>query len=260
MSRVPVEVPLYTIAETTTFWSQDELVALVRNRRPDFDFENMNKPFKCTPGSDCLILQYGGVKVGEFGFGSNYDYDEDMPKWEEENGKFRVYIGNFHGYRGTQAPENIHIRLRGYDTSMKLGWKYTKNKDSQDPEIEIFRVDDDNLFKANNVVYTLRHTDFNANGKWWMDARNPIVIQKHNMYVTICASAHLKRTWAGELADRARTLAQCVSYIMSDDEVAWISRDNPSVLRSFIRKYPSAPAEPDTVGALLATLHELASD
>jgi hypothetical protein len=257
MARVPDEVPVYTVSLTTTFFSQVELVALVRLRRPTFDFEIMNKHFSCSGGRDTLILEYGGVKGGELGFGSNYDFEEDMAKWEEQNGKFRLYIGNYHGFRGTQAPRDVQIRPAAYDSSMKLGWKYKDNA----AEIDIFRVDGDNKLKAENVIYTLSRNDFDRNGKWWLDACNPIVIQKHETYVTICASAHLSRSWAGELGDKRRTLAQCKGYIMSADEVAWIENDASMVLRRFERKLRSA--KPRGVGggavhAMLATLRHLA--
>jgi len=199
------------------------LVEMVHRRRPGFDFENMNLRFDCSGGPDCLVLEYGGVKAGELGFAANFDYDEDMPGWAERNGKFRVYIANFHGRKGTRAPREIPIRPRAYDSSMRLGWKY---KDNDAPEIDIFWVDSDDLLKPENVIYTLRGNDFDTNGAWWLNACNPIVIQKHESYITICASAHLTRTWAGELADRGRTRASCKRYIMSADEVARISGDD----------------------------------
>lgn len=262
--RVPVEIPIDTLAQTTTFYTQDELVKMVHNRRPGFDFENMNKTFSCSGGADCLILQYGGVKVGELGFSSNYDYDEDMPKFEEHNGKFRVYIANFHGYRGSQAPFAVPIRPEAYNTSMKLGWKY---KDTDDPEIDIFRVDDDNLLKPENVIYTLRRNDFDTNGQWWLNNCNPIVIQKHQTYISICASSHLKRSWAGQLADRWRTRASCKCYIMSPDEVAWISDDDWRALKHFRlanapqalggQLHTQAPAQPHTLSRMLGLLREI---
>ena len=86
--RVPVEIPIDTLAQTTTFYTQDELVKMVHNRRPGFDFENMNKTFSCSGGADCLILQYGGVKVGELVLGSNFNNAVDMARWVEQNGKF----------------------------------------------------------------------------------------------------------------------------------------------------------------------------
>ena len=36
--RVPVEIPIDTLGQTTTFYTQDEVVALVHKRRPGFDF------------------------------------------------------------------------------------------------------------------------------------------------------------------------------------------------------------------------------
>ncbi len=202
-------------------------------------------------------MEYGGKQVGELGFGSNYDYEEDMPKWEEQNGKFRLYIGNYHGFRGTLAPRAIEIRPGAYDSSMKLGWKYKYNA----AEIDIFRVDGDNTLKAENVIYTLSRNDFDTNGEWWLDAFNPIVIQKHQTYVTICASAHLSRSWAGELADHRRTLAECKRYIMSADEVAWIEQDASMVLRRFERRLrlDNPPGvEGGGVHPMLATLRHLA--
>jgi hypothetical protein len=140
---------------------------------------------------------------------------------------------------------------------MELGWKYNDNA----AEIDIFRVDGDNTLKAENVIYTLSRNDFDTNGEWWLKACNPIVIQKHETYVTICASAHLSRSWAGELADRRRTLAQCKGYIMSADEVAWIENDASMVLRRFERRLRLANppgVEGGGVHAMLATLRHLA--
>ena len=232
--RVPVEVPLDVLGQTTTFYSRDELVEMVHRRRPGFDFENFNKSFDCSGGPDCLVLEYGGVKVGELGFAANFDYDEDMPGWDERNGKFRVYIGNCHGYRGTRAPQAIPIRPTAYDSSMRLGWKY---KDNYVPEIDIFWVDSDDLLKPENVIYTLRSNDFDTNGERWLNALSPIVIQKHESYITICASAHLKRTWAGELSDFNRTRGNCKRYIMSADEVAWISGDTWAAYKTFTARH-----------------------
>jgi hypothetical protein len=77
----------------------------------------------------------------------------------------------------------------------------------------------------------LSSIDFNANGLWWLQNRFPIVIQKHKTYITICASAHFKRFWQQQVADQWHQAAYDM-HPMSDDEAAWIERDNITVLRS----------------------------
>lgn len=120
------------VGNTTTFWSQEHLVKLIKMKQREYDFHNMNESFVCQGGVGCIYLMYGYDKVGEFGLGHNFDSREDIPKWQElydestNQMKFRLYIANNYGAGGTQAPADIHIRPLHYDKSWKLGWKLRK--------------------------------------------------------------------------------------------------------------------------------------
>jgi len=243
------------VGNTTTFWSEEELERLIKSKQPQYIFDNMNESFECQGGVGCIYLFYGYDKVGEFGLGHNFDSREDMPQWQElydENTnkrKFRLYIANKYGPGGTQAPADIRIRPLQYDQSWKLAWKY---KEGDENQIEIFRVKGENNFESENVIYTLSSNDFNANGVWWLQNRFPIVIQKHKTYITICASAHLKRFWQQQVADQWHKPAYD-RHVMSDDEAAWIERDIRQVAQHATAVGGLAP-----VKAMLGALQALA--
>jgi len=250
------------VGNTTTFWSEQDLENLIKSKQPQYIFDNSNKSFDCIGGVGCIYLKYGSDLVGEFGFGHNFDSREDIAKWQElydastNKRKFRLYFANNYGPGGTQAPADIHIRPLQYDQSWKLAWKY-KAKDEM--EIEIFRVEDENNFESENVIHTLSSSDFNANGVSWLRNRSPIVIQKHKTYITICASAHLKRFWQQQVADQWHKPAYDI-HVMSDDEAAWIERDNIIVLRNLqqVPQHATAVGGLAAVKAMLGALQALA--
>ena len=179
----------YLIDTTTTFWSEDELVALIRENDPEFVLKesgNFWLSFRYTKerGNECL-LKYKFKTVGEFNFAS-FDWGEDTPTWERQmdtqtgKSKYRLYIQN---RNDSEAPPDIHIRPDGYNPAMQMAWKYGKNEEGLNV-IEIFRVEDE----QRHLIYTLTSTDFKSSDYSWLKARNPIVIHKHRGYITIWPS------------------------------------------------------------------------
>ena len=240
----------YLIDTTTKFWSEDELVALIREKDPGFvlkEGSNFWLSFRYTKahGNECL-LKYKIKTVGEFNFAS-FDWGEETPTWERQidtrtgKPKFRLYIQNRHPvadiYETSEAPPDIHIRPDGYDPAMQMAWQYEKNEEGRNV-IEIFRVEDG----QRHLIYTLTSTDFESSDYSWLKARNPIVIQKHRGYITICPSAHLARTWA--TAESYRGNVKYTSYTMSADETAWVSDDVWKVLNTFVNTDASGNSSP----------------
>ena len=288
-----------SIGATLTFWSHDAMVELIREHNDKFkNLQELNEAPWCDAVGSRLRVYYENVVVGEFEFG-NVDYDQDTPSWQyvmDENRKykFRLVIMNvWDGGHGAQAPRDIQIRPAGYDKSWKLAWRYKENKKSQYrvlPSIEIFRVDGENdveykrysvdglqkdAFGAlwlkeapGHVVYTLHPADFvpyHESASKWLSEQEPIVINKHETYITIRASAHLARSWSVVESHHDRPGKFFREHIMSDDEAAWISRDNFMDKKRLdakdAAKVPAAaPAHTPDPGmhAMLATLQELA--
>jgi hypothetical protein len=129
---------------------------------------------------------------------------------------------------------------------MKLAWQYKGDT------IEIMSVQGSTL--PGTVIYTLRHTDFEENGVWWLKNRYPIVIDKHRTYITVRASAHLKRTWLAKIADHEPGIYD--RHVMSADEEAWVADDEWRVLRIYLQPARRA-GQVGIMNAKLAQLQEL---
>jgi hypothetical protein len=208
----------------------------------------MNKRFRIAGGLESIWLEYGGVRVGQFTFGANFNFAEDIPRWEElrdektQRQKFRLSIVNHHGIGGTMAPKDIYVQPAGYYCGMKLAWQYKGDT------IDIMSMQGTTA----TVIHNLKHTNFDENGKWWLQQRYPIVIAKHRTYITVRASAHLKRTWLDQLGDRVP--GPYDRHVMSADEEAWVADDEWRVLRHYL------PARGvGIMNAKLAQLQELAA-
>lgn len=259
------------ITETTTFWSHDDMVRLIReNNDRHKNLQDLNEAPYCRYVGLTMQLTYEGLPVGAFTFGG-LDFHQDRPIWTygfdgtTNKYKFRVDIENVvNGGHGAQAPLDIRIRPAGYDKSWKLSWRYKRDTGVRAviPGIEIFLVDGDKRFE--NVVYTLWHTDFGEHGVKWLRNREPIVIRKHQTYITIRCSAHMARCWAVDKSYHYRDAKLFLEHIMSDDEAAWIFADGSfekQVLHEKERTTGPAPARaprPYRLGVMLAALQELA--
>ena len=261
----------FDITETTTFWSHDEMVRLIReNNDRHKNLQDLNEaPWRRYVGKTMQLL-YEGLPVGSFTFGG-CDFQQDTPIWTygfdstTNKYKFRLDIENvLNGGHGAQAPLDLRIRPAGYDKSWKLSWRYKRDTGVKVliPGIEIFVVDGDNRFE--NVVYTLWYTDFGEHGVKWLRNREPIVIRKHETYITIRCSAHMARGLGVEKSYHERTAASFVEDVMSDDEAAWIFADGyfeKQVLDEKDRTTGPAPARaprPYRLSVMLAALQELA--
>lgn len=284
------------IGETTTFWSEAELVQLIRDKNPKMStLESLNEEPVFSIEGVSGILTYEKVIVGEFHFG-NMDYAEDFPTWKAQldartnKWKFRLDFVNNYSRGGVRIPPDIQIRPVAYDKGWKLAWRYKKEEESKYmvlPGIEIFRVDADKDVEykthtidgfhtfsnhwlkedVENLIYTLHPAHLGQYGSQWLREKEPIVIQKHDTYITIRASAHLARSWSVVKGYHDRPGQFFREHIMSDDEAAWISPDDYYKKKHLDTWHnttpglgPEAHVSGGTVDALLATLHELASD
>jgi hypothetical protein len=267
------------ISDTTTFWRQDAFV------------QDVNQELFCEPEETDLKVMRGREKVGEFLFGRNFDFSQDTPTWQAQidaqtgTFKYRLDIQNvWAGGHGAQAPRDIQVRPAGYDKSWKLAWRYTENKSKYSvlPSIEIFRVDGENDveyktyylpkmkdgFEAlwltdapEHVVYTLKPADFRpyeVQALQWLRNHEPIDIHKHDTYITIRASAHLARSWSTIQSYGDRPPKFFREHVMSDDEAAWISRDNYIVKRK-LDALDAQHAGPAGMHAMLGALEQLAA-
>ena len=268
------------ISDTTTFWRQDAFV------------QDVNQELFCKPEETHLNVMRGIEKVGEFLFGRNFDFSQDTPTWQAQidaqtgTFKYRLDIQNvWEGGHGAQAPRDIQIRPAGYDKSWKLAWRYKRNESvcSVVPSIEIFQVDDEkdvqykkysvdgwqkDAFGAlwlkdfpGHVVYTLRPADFGPyvdQALQWLTNAEPIGIHKHDTYITIRASAYLARSWRTiqSYGDRPRKFFY--EHVMSDDEAAWISRDN-YIVKKKLDALDTQHAGPAAMHAMLGALEQLAA-
>ena len=270
------------ISDTTTFWRQDAFV------------QDVNQQLLCMPEDAQLNVMCGSEKVGEFHFGRNFDFSQDNPTWKAQidaqtgTYKYRLDIQNvWNGGHGAQAPRDIQIRPAGYDKSWKLAWRYKENtsKYSVLPSIEIFRVDGENdveyktynlrkmkdVFSAlwlkdaaEHVVYTLRPADFGpyvVQALQWLRNHDPIGIHKHETYITIRASAHLARSWSTIRSYGDRPPKFFLEHVMSDDEAAWISRDNDSDKERLDAQNAqhTGRVQPAAMHAMLGALEQLAA-
>ena len=268
------------ISDTTTFWRQTAFV------------QDVNQELFCEPEETHLNVMRGREKVGEFLFGRNFDFSQDTPTWQAQidaqtgTFKYRLDIQNvWEGGHGAQAPRDIQIRPAGYDKRWKLAWRYTQNKSKYSvlPSIEIFRVDGENdveykkysvhgsqkdAFGAlwlkdapEHVVYTLRPADFGpyvVQALDWLRNEEPIGIHKHETYITIRASAHLARSWSTIKSYGDRPPKFFREHVMSDDEAAWISRDN-YIVKKKLDALDAQHAGPAGMHAMLGALEQLAA-
>ena len=251
----------YTIEKTTTFFSQDELVDMIREKNPDIKLENFNEQFimkdsATQAGGVQWFLQYECINVGEFLFPCSFEYKEDKPMWKTQLGadnkiKYKLDIVNWHpvAYGGIEAPADIYIKPLAYSQFSKLAWSYVPYE-KVDCVIEIFEVKDGHQ----HWIYTLTSTDFARHDKSWLKSRKPIVIEKHQTYITIRPSASLNRMWGVHESYVGNT--NFIGYTMSEDETAWISPDVPRIARQFL-KAPSDTANQASMQVMLAQLGQL---
>ena len=268
--------PTYLIETTTTFWSQQDLVALVCQKNPTLKLQEVNEEFsldfepthKHQEGMLCY-LKYGNVRVLEFVFGG-IDFNVDWPKWEElldkttNTFKYRLYINNrpsWHGSEGSAPPPTIYIRPDQYDPGAQLEWRYKKNEEGrlQSPHaIEICQVDGD----ARHVIHTLRGEDFRPGGENWLSKVKPIVMQKHETYILICPSDHFARAWHNLQSYTREKWSDPVpnfrKYTMSQDETAWISKDSEFITKYIFKDTRQAHTCAGDMHAMLGTLQQLA--
>ena len=243
----------YPINETTTFWSEDELVELIREKDQDFVLkegkkfsirENLLPKQNFESNLYQCFLRYNYKEVLEFVFSGSFHWWEDDPTWEQQldtntqKPKFRLYIGNRHPVvnisGATEAPADIHICPDGYSPAMQMAWQYNTNQEGHNV-IELFRVEDG----QRHLIYTLTSTDFKSSDDSWLKARKPIAIHKHRSYITIRLSAHLARTWS--IHESYKANVKYTGYTMSADETAWVSDDDWNVMKSFIKVEDGEP-------------------
>lgn len=284
-------VPCYGIHETTTFWSEQQLVELLRVENPAIILGGLNEPFSIvfslTPEQGPQwFLKYGKVRVLELLF-SGATFNEDWPELEQlfdkdaNTHKFKLCVENrshWYGSEGSAPPVDIQIRPEGYNAAWQLAWQYARAADGQ-PTIEIARVEGGKVF----IIHTLRGSDLGAHvdrtftpdgeelaperagGAEWLSKRKPILMSKHWSYITISMNAHLARKWDVEKGYSRENWSDPVprfqSYTMSPAETAWISNDNRAtayrLTNTAINTHLVGPPA-GTVGSMLASLYECA--
>jgi hypothetical protein len=260
MSMSMPVVPCYGIDETTTFWSQDLLLAILAAKLPGITFGDVNNAFRVgftqsERSGPQWFLHYGSVRVLELYFqGANFNDDwvrleTLLENKESSKFKFKLCVTNrepwyeWQGSEGSAPPLDIHIRPVEYNPRWQLAWKYTTAKDGQ-PTIEIARIEGFEF----TIIHTLHASDLGmehkatfsrdgkpltfarAGGEEWMRKRKPILMHKHWTYITISMSAHLARKW--EVAKNytpekmSDPWPNHESHVMSEGETAWISDDD----------------------------------
>lgn len=241
-----------SIGKDASFWSQDELLTMA-----GLDLKDENKNFYFRPGAQTCNLFYGYNKIGEFSVGPYFDFGRDRVVWEEQYDattnkfKFRLEVVNWKG-QGS-APGDVRIKPAEYDPAWRLAWRYTAQN-----VIEIARLEGRDF----HVIDVLQTKDFDVNGQKWLNERNPITLHKHQTYITIHASDYMTSLWSMRYTPEkwSDPWPKYHSYLMSEKEAAWISRDLESHAKSLAtRTLPqSADMSATRLQGMLATLHQLA--
>ena len=252
--------PGYLINEVTTIWSQETLVAIVRAKNEDFDFQDGNKKFGLVreyteAWGVRWFLTYGYKKVLHLGLSDSlFEWQLDTPKLEKQfdqhtnTNKFRLYIDNATG----QGLRKIVVRPEAYNPAWPLAWAYIFNRDGEigaQHVIEVSRVDEGG---QKHLIYTLKGADFGPGGRDWFKGKKPIVIQKHKTYITVHASRFLKEQWAALETFYVNT--RISAYTLLADENAWISDDEAKESKSLEEVSLFQHAD---MRVMLATLQEM---
>lgn len=212
---------------TTTFWSEDEIMGLIRAKDPDFNFDAQRRyrfrlQEQFVKGWGVLFyLYYNDIQCAELLFPAIFEDWEDRPSLQHlfdettQSYKYRLRVEN----RGKavnnmffQAPIDVNVRPARYDARAKLAWEYV-DVDATHLELRISEVRwDGNVGLCRMPIATLSPPE----NLWQL--KPPIVIVKHKTYFTVSPSINLKRTlwFQNRRTDRG---------VMSDAETAWISDD-----------------------------------
>ena len=212
---------------TITFWSEDEIMGLIRAKDPDFPFDvhrryrfGLQEEFVKGWGVQCY-LYYNDIKCAELLFGAIFEVYEDKPRLEHlfdettQSYKYRLRIEN----RGEvfdnmffRAPMDVNVRPAGYDARAKLAWEYV-DVDATHLELQIYEVRAEGKVRLCRLPIATLSPPANL---WQL--KLPIVIVKHKTYFTMSPSTHHKRTlwYQNRVTNRGS---------MSDAETAWISND-----------------------------------
>ena len=110
-----------------------------------------------------------------------------------------------------------------------------------------------------HVIDVLQTNYFDVNGKKWLNERNPITLHKHQTYITIHASDYMATLWSMRYTPEnwSDPWPKYHSYLMSEKESAWISRDWTShASKLATRTLPQrADMSATRLQGMLATLH-----
>jgi hypothetical protein len=259
--------PEFCIEDTTTFWSEQDLVKLIREKNPTLQLKEVNEAFSLEFARDSeepfikCFLKYGSVRVLDFII-QYINYREDYPEWQKKYNAstnthtYRLFINNRPSWCGTEGekpPDTIYIKPEGYQALDQLAWQYHAIKKQN--YIEIMQM---NGTREGRLLHTLGSADFGSFGdqwrKWLRDGKS-IVMLKHYAYIAICPSAHLtrKRNFEKESGSMMGPRIRYFSHVMSAEETAWVSDNEWSGMRNFP---PPAAAGPVTamLGALLQSI------
>jgi hypothetical protein len=259
-----------SIGATTTFWSHDEMVKMIRDNNDGFkNLQALNEAVTEEIKGVKMYVKYENVTVGVFEFG-DLNFDQDTVTWKyamdaTNKYKFRLDIQNVYGAHGAMVPREIQIKPEGYDKSWKMSWRYKRDTGASTviPGIELFWVDGDMQFE--HLIYTLWHTNFGQYGEKWLRNNEPIIIEKHETYITIRCSAHMSSHWSIMKSYHDRNPQEFLQHVMSDDEAAWIFGDSAYAVKKTETRPATAPRQGPRpgpgarrMGAMLATLRHLA--
>lgn len=266
--------PEFCIEDTTTFWSEQDLVKLIREKNPTLQLKEVNEAFSLEFALDSeepfikCFLKYGRVRVLDF-FIRYINFREDLPEWRRiynastNTHTYRLFINNrpdWSGTEGSKPPDTIYIKPEGYQASDQLAWQYHaigKQKNKQN-YIEIMQM---NGTQQGHLLHTLGSADFGSfDNEWrkWLRDGKSIVMLKHTDYIAICPSAHLSRKLSFEKESGSMTgpRIRYFSHVMSAEETAWVSSNEWSGMRNFPETAPTMPP-PAAAGPLTAMLGAL---
>jgi hypothetical protein len=212
---------------TITFWSEDEIMGLIREKDPDFPFDVQRRyrfrlQEEYVKGWGILFnMYYNDIQCAELLFTAIFEVWEDRPSLQHlfdettQSYKYRLRIEN----RGQaidnmlfQAPMDVNVRPAGYNARAKLAWEYV-HVDATHLELRIYEVRPEGKVGLCRLPIATLSPPENL---WQL--KPPIVIVKHKTYFTVSPSINLKRTlwYQNRVTDRG---------VMSDAETAWISPD-----------------------------------